>query len=48
MFKIFLWILLTILIKSICQYILGAEETSIEKLFLGLDYPFYLGCNFGG
>jgi hypothetical protein len=41
-------ILLAIIIKSICQYYLGAQETSLEKIFSGLDYPFYQGCILGG
>jgi hypothetical protein len=41
-------ILLAIVIKSICQYYLGAQETSLEKIFSGLDFPFYQGCILGG
>ena len=46
--KILALILLAIVIKSICQYYLGAQETSLEKIFSGLDYPFYQGCFLGG
>jgi hypothetical protein len=46
--KTVLWVIFAILIKSICQYVLGAEETSIEKLLLGLDSVFYLECILGG
>jgi hypothetical protein len=48
MAKTLAFILLAIFIKSICQYYLGAQETSLEKIFLGLDYPFYQGCLLGG
>jgi len=41
-------ILLAIVIKSICQYYLGAQETSLEKILLGIDYLFYEGCFLGG
>ena len=41
-------ILLAIVIKSICQYYLGAQETSLDKILSGLDYPFYQGCFLGG
>jgi hypothetical protein len=41
-------IILAIIVKSICQYYLGAQETSLEKIFSGLDYPFYQGCFLGG
>ncbi len=43
-----LLIILAIVIKSICQYFLGAQETSLEKILSGLDYPFYQGCFLGG
>jgi hypothetical protein len=46
--KTVLWIIFAILIKSICQFVLGAEETSIEKLLLGLDCTFYLKYILGG
>lgn len=46
--KISAFILLAIAIKSICQYFLGAQETSLEKILSGLDYPFYQGCILGG
>lgn len=46
--KTVLWVILAIVIKSICQYVLGAEVTSIENIVLGLDGPFYLGCIIGG
>lgn len=41
-------ILLGLVIKSICQYFLGAQETSLSKLLLGLDFPFYGGIYLGG
>lgn len=41
-------IILAIVIKSICQYYLGAQETSLDKIFSGLDFPFYQGCFLGG
>jgi hypothetical protein len=41
-------ILLSIVIKSICQYFLGAQDTSLSKLLLGLDYSFYGGIFLGG
>jgi hypothetical protein len=41
-------ILLAIVIKSICQYCLGAQETSLDKVLSAIDYPFYLGCFLGG
>jgi hypothetical protein len=43
-----LLVILAIIIKSICQYFLGAQETSLEKILSGLDYPFYQGCFLGG
>ncbi len=46
--KTLVLILLAVVIKSICQYYLGAQDTSLEKLFYGLDYPFYQGCILGG
>lgn len=46
--KTLVLILLAVVIKSICQYYLGAQDTSLEKLFSGLDYPFYQGCILGG
>ena len=46
--KTVLWVIFAILIKSICQYVIGAEETSIEKLLLGLDSISYLECILGG
>jgi hypothetical protein len=44
----FILILLAIVIKSICQYYLGAQETSLYKILLGLDLPFYEGWFLGG
>lgn len=41
-------IILAVVIKSICQYYLGAQETSLEKILGGLDYRFYQGCFLGG
>jgi len=41
--KILVLILSTIIIRSICQSYFGAEETSLQKILLGLDYPFYKG-----
>src|SRR6478735_8041855 len=41
-------VILAITIKSMCQYFFGAEETSLEKIILMLDYPFYMGCICGG
>lgn len=41
-------IILAIIVKSICQYYLGAQETSLDKILSGLDYPFYQGCFLGG
>jgi hypothetical protein len=32
------WIILGLIIKSICQYVLGAEVSTIEKLYLGLGF----------
>ena len=46
--KTLVLILLAIVIKSISQYYLGAQETSLEKIFSGLDYPYYQGCLLGG
>jgi hypothetical protein len=43
-----LLVILAIIIKSICKYFLGAQETSLEKILSGLDYPFYQGCFLGG
>lgn len=40
-------IILAIVIKSMCQYFFGAEETSLDKILLILDYPYYIGCLFG-
>ena len=48
LFKTILFVLIGILIKSVFQYIFGAEEMSIQKLIFGLDFPFYWGCIFGG
>ena len=45
--KTIFFVIIGIGIKSICQYFFGAEDTSIEKLILGLDYSFYLGCILG-
>ena len=41
-------IILAVVTKSICQYYLGAQETSLDKILCGLDYPFYQGCFLGG
>lgn len=46
--KTFVLILIGISIKSLCQYFFGAEETSIDKIILGLDSPYLLGCIVGG
>jgi hypothetical protein len=46
--KTLVLILLAVIIKSICQYYLGAQQTSLEKIFCELDYPFYQGCILGG
>ena len=46
--KTLAFIMLAIITKSICQYYLGAQETSWDKIILGLDYPFYQGCLLGG
>jgi hypothetical protein len=46
--KTLTFILLAIVIKSICQYCLGAQETSLDKVLSAIDYPFYQGCFLGG
>lgn len=48
MAKTFLLILLAIVIKSICQYYLGAEQTSLNKILLVLDHAYYEGAFLGG
>jgi len=48
MVKSVIFVLLAITIKSMCQYFFGAEETSLEKIILMLDYPFHMGCICGG
>ena len=45
--KTLIFLLLAIAIKSICQNLLGAEDTSLSKVLSALDYPFYLGCFLG-
>jgi len=47
LFKTLCFIVLAIIIKSICQYTFGAEETTMEKIFFCLDFPFYYGCILG-
>jgi len=43
----FIIILFTILIKSICQYYLGAEATSLGKIISSLDFSFFSGSFLG-
>lgn len=40
-------VILAIVIRSICQYYLGAEHTSLNKILSGIDYPFYQGWILG-
>jgi hypothetical protein len=40
-------IILSILIKSLFQYYLGAQQTSLQIIISGLDYSFYEGCFLG-
>lgn len=48
MVKTCFFVIIAILIKSVCQYFFGAEVTTFDRIILGLDYPFYNGCVFGG
>ncbi len=43
-----LWVVLAIIIKSLFQYLCGAEDITLMKIFSALDYPFYQGCVLGG
>jgi len=43
----FLIITISVIIKTFCQYFLGAQETSLDKIFYSLDSLFYLGCFWG-
>lgn len=41
------FIILSIIVKSICQSFFGAENTFLEKILLELDSPFYKGSYLG-